>query len=319
MFLAVLLSACGGQAAGPRAGSTPTAPANSHPQSSSADSSPQSLRPAASAADGSAGGALQPVLSAAPACSPGDFADRALRPLLEPGKDKRGSWPDRAGSEKLLFDAECTDSPVGIHPASPNPVSVDGLEIRLLSAEPAGTTGRGWQGNQCVFELRLADGAGKPVQLGPAQVPPHNTIASVVREGSLAWLSISFNGYTKEFPKGGNRIIAVDLCAGKVAWQSNDVMSNGGLLLLGDYLISPFGFTKERRYVYVLDAHSGKVVQKLPVLENVCPSKSWAPNWKPGDPCDRPGQLVGAARAPRVEDGVFLVDTNIGSAAFQFK
>jgi len=317
--LGVVVSACGGPAAASQASGTPATPAEPRAQGSVADSTPQGSPPAAVATDSSARGALQPVASAPAACSPGDFSDRALPPLLEPGKDKRAARPDRASSEKLLFDAECTDSPVGVRPASMNPTLVDGLEIRLLSAEPAGVSGRGWQGNQCTFGVRLADGTGAPVQLGPAQVPPHNTIASVVRDGTLAWLSISFNGYTKEFPKGGNRIIALDLCAGKVAWQSSDVMSNGGLLLLGDYLISPFGFTKERRYVYVLDAHSGKVVQKLQVLENVCPSKSWAPNWKAGDPCDRPGQLVGAARAPRVEEGLFLVDTNIGSAAFQFK
>jgi hypothetical protein len=92
---------------------------------------------------------------------------------------------------------------------------------------------------------------------------------------------------------------------------------NGGLLLLGDYLVSPFGFTSERRFVFVLDAHTGNVVQKLPVVENICPSKSWAPNWHAGERCDSPGQAVGAATNPRVEGGVFLVDTNTGSASFQ--
>ena len=149
---------------------------------------------------------------------------------------------------------------------------------------------------------------------------PTNTslISALVRAGSAAWLSLSFNGYTREFPRGGNRIIAVDLCDGRVVWQSKDAMSNGGLLLLGDYLVSPFGFTSERRYVYVLDARSGSVVQKLPVVENICPSKSWAPNWHPGERCDAPGQAVGAATNPRVEGGVFLIDTNTGSASFQF-
>ena len=68
--------------------------------------------------------------------------------------------------------------------------------------------------------------------------------------------------------------------------KSKDSMSNGGLLLLDDYLVSPYGFTSERRFVYVLDAHSGHVVQKLPVVENVCPSKSWAPHWHSGERCD---------------------------------
>jgi hypothetical protein len=140
-----------------------------------------------------------------------------------------------------------------------------------------------------------------------------------VRSGSAVWLSVTFNGYTREFPKGGNRIIALDLCDGRVVWQSKDAMSNGGLLLLGDYLISPFGFTTEPRFVHVLDSRSGKVVQKLPVIENICPSKTWAPNFKAGDRCDAPGQRVGGANQPRIEGGLFLVDTNTGSASFELK
>jgi len=143
-------------------------------------------------------------------------------------------------------------------------------------------------------------------------------VTALVRSASAAWLSVGFNGYAAEFPKGGNRIFAIDLCDGRVVWKSSDATSNGGLLLLDDYLVSPYGFTKERRYVFVLDARSGAIVQKVPVVENVCPSKSWAPHWHPGDRCDAPGQQVGAATDPRVEGGVFLVDTNTGSSSFQF-
>src|SRR5204863_1469396 len=104
----------------------------------------------------------------------------------------------------------------------------------------------------------------------------YTTVSAVLRSGSAVWLSVTFNGYAREFPKGGNRIVAVDLCAGRVVWQSKDSTSNGGLLLRGDYLLSPYGFTSEPRFVFVLDARSGAVVQKLPVVENICPSKSWA-------------------------------------------
>lgn len=196
---------------------------------------------------------------------------------------------------------------------------LDGVEIHLISATPAGSSGRKWTGNQCAFDIRLADGSGATIRVGPDEVPPFSTVSALVRAGSAAWLSIGFNGYTAEFPKGGNRIIALDLCNGRVVWKSKDAMSNGGLLLLDDYLISPYGFTSEHRFVFVLDSHSGVVIQKLPVVENVCPSKSWAPHWHPGDRCDAAGQRVGAATDPRVEGGVFLVDTNTGSASFQFQ
>jgi hypothetical protein len=55
-----------------------------------------------------------------------------------------------------------------------------------------------------------------------------------------------------------------------------------------------------------------------PVIENQCPSKSWAPHWQPGERCDAPAQTVGAASDPRSEGGLLWVDTNTGSSAFQF-
>lgn len=262
-------------------------------------------------------GAPAPLVVAAPPPAPADWTPRQLPPLLSPGKRANPGFPDRTGSTLLPLDEECTDSPAGPTGRGARRRGAEGVVIGVAAAASAGKSGRGWAGNQCSFEVSLADGSGPATRLGPREVPPFNTVSAVVRSGCAAWLSVSFNGYTREFPKGGNRVVAVDLCEGRVAWTSRDSTSNGGLLLLGDYLISPYGFTSEPRFVYVLDAHSGAVVQKLPVIENICPSKSWAPNWD-GGRCDAPGQRVGAANNPRVEGGLFLVDTNTGSSSFQF-
>jgi hypothetical protein len=239
--------------------------------------------------------------------------------LLRPGKTPNAARADRDGAALLLFAEQCTDSPEPAAAKVSAPAMIDGVEVRLVEATPAGASGRGWAGNQCAFELRLADGSGTAVRLGAREIPPFTTISALVRSGSAAWLSVAFNGYTREFPKGGNRVIAVDLCAGRSVWQSEDSVSNGGLLLLDDFLISPYGFTSERRSVFVLNARTGAVVQRLAVIENICPSTSWAPNWTPGQRCDAPGQAVGAANSPRIEAGVFLVDTNTGSAAFELR
>jgi hypothetical protein len=254
------------------------------------------------------------------ACSPADWSPRQLKALLAPGRIKNAAQPDLQGvPNEPLFMSECTDSPEGASGNLPAQVTLDGVGIKLVAATPADKSGRDWAGAQCSFEVWSSNTTSKTARLEEREIPPFNTINSVLRSGSAVWLSVGFNGYTREFPKGGNRIIAVDLCQGRVVWQSKDATSNGGLLLLGDYLIAPFGFTNERRFVYVLDAHSGSVVQKLPILENVCPSKSWAPNWHAGERCDAPGQLVGAANSPRVEQGLLFVDTNTGSATFQLK
>lgn len=259
-----------------------------------------------------------PLQLAAPRCEAYDWNAHALRPLLAPGKLASSALPNHAGAEQGAFGSQCQDAPVGSGAPAPDRVELDGLTLRLLSSTPAGLSGRKWAGNQCTFEVSRSDGAGKSVELGPQRIPPFNTINAVLRSGGAAWISVGFNGYAKEFPQGGNRLIALDLCAGRVAWQSTDATSNGGLLLYDDYLLVPYGFTAERRSVFVLDAHSGRLVQQLPVIENICPSTSWAPNWKPGDRCDPPGQKVGAATHPRIEGGLFLVDTNTGSASFQF-
>ncbi|MFZ5896059.1 MAG: hypothetical protein ACOY0T_33695 [Myxococcota bacterium] len=259
-------------------------------------------------------------LQSSPRCSPADWSPRSLAPLLKPGKTAQSTRADRSSANQPAFVSECSDAPPGAQP-EPRPgssVVLDGVEIRLAEAVPAGASRRGWPGNQCSFELRLADGSGPWVRLSSQEVPPFNSVSALVRAGSAAWVSLSFNGYTREFPQGGNRIIALDLCNGRVVWKSNDSVSNGGLLLLDDYLVSPFGFTSEPRFLFVLDAHNGNVVQKLPIVENVCPSKRWAPNWRRGERCDAPGQKVGAANDPRVESGVLFVDTNTGSSTFQF-
>jgi hypothetical protein len=239
--------------------------------------------------------------------------------LLQAGKVPRRREPDRQGAWQLLFDEACSDWPVDARSADRDVVTLDGVTVRLTEASPAGASGRGWQGNQCRFELRAADGSGVPVLLGAEQVPPFNVITALVRAGSAVWLSVGFNGYTREFPRGGNRVIAADLCTGRVMWTSKDATSNGGLLLLGDYLVSPFGFTNEPRFVYVLDARAGAVVQQLPVVENVCPSESWRPHWHAGERCDAPGQRVGAATNPRISGNLLYVDTNTGSSTFALR
>jgi hypothetical protein len=263
------------------------------------------------------GGVLEPKRAE---CKAAEWSPRTLGALLKASKkpNPNAKRADQIGYGGVRLEPSCADFPDGPPRGAGAGMVVDGVDVHVDSATPAGKSARGWAGNQCTFVLAEGEGSGVPVKLGADVVPPFNSITSLVRAGSAVWVEISFNGYTKEFPRGGNRVVALDLCSGRVVWKSNDGISNGGLLLIGDYLIAPFGFTSEKRFVHVLDAYSGKIIQKLPVLENVCPSKDWAPNWK-GERCDAPGQLVGAATNPRIEGGLFLVNTNTGSAAFEIE
>jgi hypothetical protein len=258
------------------------------------------------------------VLEARSTCPVFDWSKRSLEPILTPGKKPNPALSDRMDTDALAFEGACADAPVRPPSDSLPPYVRNGVKLSVKRADPAGTSGRKWVGNQCTFELELNDGSGRSVELGPDVVPPFNSITSLAVSGSAVWVELSFNGYTREFPKGGNRVVAVDLCEGRVVWKSRDGTSNGGIRLFGDYLVTAFGFTSERRFVYVLDARSGAQIQKLPVVENMCPSKVWAPNWD-GGPCDAPGQRVGAASHPRIEGGLLVVDTNTGSSTFEVK
>ena len=63
----------------------------------------------------------------------------------------------------------------------------------------------------------------------------------------------------------GNYVVAADLSAHKQRWRSADMSSNAGLLLLEDYLVIGYGFTKEQASLSVLDRKSGAVVQTVPL------------------------------------------------------
>ena len=169
---------------------------------------------------------------------------------------------------------------------------VNGITIRLLDAVPAGKSGRNWEGNQCSYELRSADRSGVPLVLGADAIPPFTSIYSVVRQGSAAFIGVQFNGYAHEFPKGGCRVLAADLCEGRIIWKSSDYTSNGDIVLIGnDYLLTGYGFTSEKRIIQVHDAHSGKVLQTLRI---------------PGNP-----------EALTFSQGVLTVKTNHGDASFE--
>src|SRR5262245_52454086 len=205
-------SACGSQPAmsaapaSPAATSAPIARPESPPALSQAAPELQRAAPR----DDAALIAVEP-----PHCSPADWSARALAPLLKPGKTPSPSQPDRSGAHEHAFDSECTDAPDGPRGGSRPAVVLDGVEIRLASATPAGSTGRRWTGNQCAFDVRLADGSGVSLRLGADDVPPFTAITALVRSGSAVWLAVGFNGYAREFPKGGNRILALDLCVGR--------------------------------------------------------------------------------------------------------
>lgn len=75
-----------------------------------------------------------------------------------------------------------------------------------------------------------------------------------------------------------SQVVAVDVSgAPKVLWKSAPKRSNDLMLVAGDYLLTGYGFTDERDFVYVLDRKTGKTVtskavKKAPSLVAIHPA-----------------------------------------------
>ena len=170
---------------------------------------------------------------------------------------------DAATLQRAL--AGCSDDPRG-YLASAGALYRDeatGLEISVTGVEPAGKSGRRWIGARCGY--RLADRRDPTLYavLEPALVSPFNELSGVIRQGQAVFVRLSFNGYAHEIGGRGNYLVALDLCTHDVKWRSADLSSNSPFVVLERYVITGYGFTAERDWLYVLDRGSDAVVQRV--------------------------------------------------------
>jgi hypothetical protein len=244
---------------------------------------------------------LPAVLSAATSdvssgkgCVPADWTPRALPPLLKPGHDAEAYPPDRLGQRVSWFgvvsNESCLDPSSLAGPGQAVAASINGVDLSILHVDVVSKDGEKAYGGQCTFGLKLANGVGPTVTLASDYVMPFNTITAVERAGAAVWLSLEAHGYAKDFPRGSSYVVAADLCEGRAVWKSDYLTSNGPILLLGDYLVTGYGFTDEPRTLYVLSAHTGEVVQKL--------------------------ALPGSPQGMALMSGLLVVRTNHGVATF---
>jgi outer membrane protein assembly factor BamB len=71
------------------------------------------------------------------------------------------------------------------------------------------------------------------------------------------------NTYSKTFGGKCGYMVAVDLATQKMLWRSDDLTSTGPFVLTGGVLITGYGFTAEKDYVFALDAATGKTLQRI--------------------------------------------------------
>ncbi|MDW8282128.1 MAG: hypothetical protein RMK29_10475 [Myxococcales bacterium] len=211
-----------------------------------------------------------------------------LPPLLGPAEVKRSarlitdfdlsqvaSEPEAVGTggittqDQALRQAlgNCSDSPTGER-AAPGARYDDRrtrLRVEVVGVEPAGRSGRRWEGVRCSYRISALDDPTLHVTLGPEHVPAFNELSGLEREDGTVYATLQFNGYAHEIGRRGNRVLALDLCTHTVRWRSPDLWSNAALLLYRDYLITGYGFTREPAHVRVLNRWTGEPVQVLPL------------------------------------------------------
>ncbi|MBM4358331.1 MAG: hypothetical protein FJ096_09510 [Deltaproteobacteria bacterium] len=87
-----------------------------------------------------------------------------------------------------------------------------------------------------------------------------------VADGVL-YFAQACQSYSKEAGGRCSDVVAVDMRrpALEVLWRSKFLVSNGPILVIGDYLVTGYGFTSEPDFVHVLDRKTGKVLHRTRV------------------------------------------------------
>lgn len=81
--------------------------------------------------------------------------------------------------------------------------------------------------------------------------------------------TLYFNEACQSYSSGAggkcSALVAYDPAAREVRWRTRPLVSNGDFLIHGDHIVTGYGFTNERDYVYVVRRSDGKIMQKVPV------------------------------------------------------
>lgn len=81
-----------------------------------------------------------------------------------------------------------------------------------------------------------------------------------------------FNEACQSYASGAkgqcSALLAYDPQAGEVRWRTRPLVSNGEFLVHGDYIVSGYGFSGERDFVFVVRRRDGKIMQKVPVAKS---------------------------------------------------
>lgn len=94
----------------------------------------------------------------------------------------------------------------------------------------------------------------------------YQDIAWAAEEGGTLYVAHAHNTYARSSRGLNAYLTALDTRRGRVLWRSAPLVANASNFeLVGDHIVSGYGFTKEPDFLYLLDKQTGEVRQRLPV------------------------------------------------------
>jgi hypothetical protein len=85
-------------------------------------------------------------------------------------------------------------------------------------------------------------------------------------EGSILYFSHSHSTYASSSKNMNAYITALDVNTNKVIWRSRPLVCNSrNFIIEGDIIISGYGFTREKDYIYMINKYSGKIENKIKI------------------------------------------------------
>lgn len=166
------------------------------------------------------------------------------------------------------------------------PAGIDDLELSRLLVTPegyfalyrnlfSGGTGKGCAAkdsdDNCTYRGRLyrQDGAlAQEIDFNARMAQAkHLRVDELTIDDGVLYYPESCQSYAKDAGGRCSSVVALDLrrTPAEERWRSAHLLSNTAIVPVGDYLVTGYGFTAERDFLYVLDKRTGKVALRVPL------------------------------------------------------
>ncbi|MBV71066.1 MAG: hypothetical protein CMH52_06905 [Myxococcales bacterium] len=91
-------------------------------------------------------------------------------------------------------------------------------------------------------------------------------LGHVVMDDGIIYASVGHKTYAASTSGWNATLVAVNPATGKIIWQSPPLVSNANrFVLVGDVIVSGYGFTSEPDYIYQISARSGAILTRQKV------------------------------------------------------